>query len=92
MSRTKYDDTYSYEILENGYDIYKDERKIISQPEPYAKLFVPDGTYEDNAIAQIQQMETPPTPPEPTPDEILRSDVDFLALMEGVTLPSQEGE
>lgn len=46
----------SYEILENGYEIYLDGKLWITQPEPFAKLFVSDGSYEDNAKAHIEEL------------------------------------
>jgi hypothetical protein len=45
-----------YEIKESGYDIHRNGRPWISQPEPYAKLYVADGTYEDNAKAQCEEL------------------------------------
>lgn len=45
----------TYEIKDNGYIINRDGKPWISQPEPYAKLFVPNGTYEDNAKAQCEE-------------------------------------
>lgn len=48
-----------YSIEENGYSIYLDENIWITQPDPYGKLYVPDGTYEDNAKAQIEELTTP---------------------------------
>ena len=46
----------SYEVLENGYNIYLGGRLWITQPAPYDKNFVPDGTYEENALAQIETL------------------------------------
>lgn len=46
----------TYEIKDNGYAINRDGRPWISQPEPYAKLYKADGTYEDNAKAQCEEL------------------------------------
>jgi len=45
---------FSYEIVENGYFILINGQKVIHQYEP----FIPDPnkTYEENAIAQIEEM------------------------------------
>lgn len=95
MSRIKYDDQYSYELFDDGYDIYDYDQKIISQHDPYGKVFDKSKSYEENCIIQLDQMTAPPAPPEPpapTPEEKLRSDVDYLSLMLDVPLPSEEEE
>ena len=74
-----------YSIEENGYSIYLDKNLWISQPDPYGKLYVPDGSYEDNALAQIEEICNPPEP-EPTAEDQLRADVDYIAAMTGITL------
>lgn len=67
----------TYEIKDNGYIINRDGMPWISQPEPYAKLYVADGTYEDNAKAQCEEL-CKPSEPAPTensaPDDIVQSD------------------
>lgn len=45
-----------YSIDDNGYSIYLDNKVWITQPEPFAKLYVEDGSYEDNAKAQIEEL------------------------------------
>ena len=57
-----------YSIEDNGYSIYLDEKIWITQPEPYAKLYIADGSYEDNAKAQIEELTTP-VEPQPTTEE-----------------------
>lgn len=86
--------TYTYKIFEDGYDIYREGDLIITQRTPYDKLFLPDGTYEENAEAQIASLEnsSEPTPAVPTEEEKLRADVDYLALIADVDLPSQKEE
>ena len=54
----------TYEIKENGYTINRDGRPWISQPEPYAKLYIADGSYEDNAKAQCEELCKPSEPVE----------------------------
>lgn len=46
----------SYEVLNDGYNIYLGGRLWITQPTPYDKLYVPNGTYEENALAQIDEL------------------------------------
>ena len=48
----------SYEVVENGYNIYLGggSRPWITQPAPYDKNFVPNGTHEENALAQIEEL------------------------------------
>lgn len=83
--KTLNDKKVGYSIENNGYTIYLDENAWITQPDPYGKLYVPDGSYEDNALAHIEEICNPPEP-ESTPEEQLRADVDYLAAMTGITL------
>lgn len=83
--KTLNDKKVGYSIENNGYTIYLDENAWITQPDPYGKLYVPDGSYEDNALAHIEEIYNPPEP-ESTPEEQLRADVDYLAAMTGITL------
>ena len=86
MYRTSDGAELTYEIKDNGYIINRDGRPWISQPEPYAKLYVADGSYEDNARAQCEELCKPsPAPSEGKMDEVygalddLQSQVDELA-------------
>ena len=45
-----------YEIISNGYKLFLDGIVFISQPEPFANLFVANGSYEENALAQIDSI------------------------------------
>ena len=74
-----------YSIENNGYTIYIDENAWITQPDPYGKLYVPDGTYEENCLAQIEEICNTPEP-EPTSEEQLRADIDYISAMAGITL------
>ena len=56
MYKTPDGATLTYEIKEDGYIINRDGRPWISQPEPYAKLYVANGSYEDNAKAQCEEL------------------------------------
>ena len=75
----------TYEIKDNGYIINRDGRPWISQPEPYAKLYVANGSYEDNAKAQCEELCKPTEPQVDKMDEVygalddLQSQVDELA-------------
>ena len=46
----------TYKVFDDGYDIYLNGELWITQRAPYDKMFVPDGTYEDNAKEQIKQI------------------------------------
>lgn len=85
------DKKVGYSIENNGYTIYLDEKPWITQPDPYGKLYVPDGSYEDNALAQIEEIVNPPEP-EPTAEDRLRADVDYIAAMTGVNLQKGDDE
>ena len=76
---------YTYEIVDNGYFISVDGVKIISQLDNLAKIIVPDGTYEDNAKAQIAEMQANGQTQQTVEDEFkkVRADVDFLLLNSG---------
>ena len=64
MYKTEDGAELTYEIKENGYTINRDGRPWISQPEPYAKLYVANGSYEDNAKAQCEELCKPSEPVE----------------------------
>ena len=74
-----------YSIESNGYTIYLDGRLWITQLDPYGKVYIPDGTYEENALAQIEEI-CNPAEPAPTVEEQLRADIDYIAAMTGITL------
>ena len=86
MYKTSDGATLTYEIKENGYTINRDGRPWISQPEPYAKLFVPNGTYEDNAKAQCTELCKPSeSPTEDKMDEIYSALDDLAQTVESLT-------
>ena len=48
------ENTYTYEVTENGYYIYINGKKVIHQYEPYIPN--PSISYEENAKAQIEEL------------------------------------
>lgn len=91
MARQKYNDKYEYEVFDDGYEIYY-KGGMISQHEPYAKLFKPDGTYEENCLLQLEELANTPEPDPTTQADVLRADMDYMALMMDINLPSSEQE
>lgn len=89
MARTKYNDKYEYEIFEDGYEIYYDS-SIISQRGEYSHPYDLDKSYEENCLMQLEDLSRPFNPT--ANPEIIRSDVDFLALMMDVELPSEDSK
>lgn len=89
MGRIHYNDTYDYEIFEDGYEIYYGA-SVISQRGIYSHPYLPEGTYEENCLAQLEDLSRPVDPS--TDTEVLRSDVDYIALMEDLDLPSSQSE
>lgn len=64
----KYDNKpISYEVTEDGYDIYLGGEKWISQHEQLGKPVDKNKSYEENCLAQIEEI---CNPPEPKEDEI----------------------
>lgn len=49
--------TLSYEVVENGYKIYKGGSLWIKQLEPFIPN--PELSYEENALAQIEELAKP---------------------------------
>ena len=74
-----------YEILDNGYNIYLGGNLWITQHDQYAHPLIPDGTFEENCLAQIEEITTP-REPVVAPEDQLRADVDYIALMTNVDL------
>lgn len=85
--KTLDDKKIEYEILKNGYDIYLDGQKWITQHDQYSKPIDPNGTYEENCLKQIEQITTPPQETKRiSADDQLRADVDYIALITGIDL------
>ncbi len=90
MSRVKYDDLFSYEIFDDGYDIYSSTgNAVLRQRDPFGKPYDADKSYEENCIMQIQSMEVEP---EPSQEDKNRADIEYLALMMDIELPGEDIE
>lgn len=94
MNKKNYDEIYSYEIFDDGYDIFKHNKKVITQRGTYSKPMDPEKTFEENAILQIESIieENSKEKRDFTFTEQLRSDLDFISLMLDIPLPSEEEE
>jgi len=79
MYRTSDGVVLEYEIKENGYLINRDGGPWISQLEPYAKLLIPNGSYEDNAKKQCEALCKPSEPAEDDKLSEVYSALDDLA-------------
>ena len=77
---------YSYEILDDGYYIKKNGVTFIEQRGIYSKLFISTGSFEDNAKAQIAELEAcdEASTQQVSDLESLKSDVDFLLMLQEV--------
>lgn len=53
----KYNELLSYEILDNGYEIYLEGKKWIVQLDEYSKVLLPNGTFEENCLKQLKELE-----------------------------------
>ena len=74
-----------YIIKDNGYEIHLGGRPWITQYDQYSKILIPDGTFEENCLKQIEEVTTP-REPVVAPEDQLRADVDYIALMTNVDL------
>lgn len=74
------EDTYTYEVTENGYYIYINGKKIIHQYEPYIPN--PNISYEENAKAQIAELKASKNAQkeEKTDMEQMKSDITDIQL------------
>lgn len=52
----------AYEILSDGYEIYLDGKIWISQRGQYSKPVDKSLSYEENCLAQIEEITRPPEP------------------------------
>lgn len=63
--------TISYEIFDDGYNIYLDGAIWITQHEPYGHPMDATKSYEENCLMQIEELTTPVEPvPDPTEQRI----------------------
>lgn len=74
--RIKYDDNWEYEIFDNGYDLYRNDGCHITQRDQYSKIYKPDGTYEENALLQLESLTAVPEEPEEVVDEPVEEPVE----------------
>lgn len=56
--------TISYEIFDDGYDIYLDGSLWIAQHEPYGHPMDATKSYEENCLLQIEELTAPVEPSE----------------------------
>lgn len=56
---TQYNENISYEILENGYKIYLDGKLWIEQLDEFSKPIDANKTFEENCIAQLEEITRP---------------------------------
>ena len=72
----------SYEIFEDGYEIYLDGTIWIKQRGQYGKPIDKDKTYEENCLAQIEKITTVVEPSNPygVPDETYNNIIDDYTL------------
>ena len=75
-----------YEIGENEYWIKdrNDPLFVVHQYDPYTHLYVPSGTLEQNAVAQMEELKKMMEPVDPSTDPIYQQGYDqaVLDLME----------
>lgn len=51
--RIDYKDGWSYQLFDDGYEIWGPMGEYITQHDPYGKVYKPDGTYEENCLIQL---------------------------------------
>lgn len=56
---TQYNENISYEIVENGYKIYLDGKLWIEQLDEYAKPYDANKSFEENCLAQLEDITRP---------------------------------
>ena len=73
---------YTYELVEDGYYILNNGKRIIEQRGIFADVVLPGQSYEENAKAHIAQLvEAENIPNEPTLEELNRADIDYLFMI-----------
>ena len=53
MAKIQYNDQISYELFDDGYDIYYNDNPWISQRAPYNRVYKANGTNEENCLLQL---------------------------------------
>lgn len=56
MAKIQYNEHLSYELFEDGYDIYYDDNPWISQRAPYNRVYKANGTDEENCLIQLETL------------------------------------
>ena len=76
---------YTYEIVEDGYYILNNGKRIIEPRGNFADVILLGQPYEENAVAHIAQLkEAENITEEPSLEELNRADIDYLFMvMEG---------
>lgn len=75
--------TLSYEIFDNGYDIFVDGNLSYTQRKPYIPY--PNLSYQENAIRQIMRIAGVEEPtPEPQPTQLDTIEENQLIIMEAM--------
>jgi hypothetical protein len=62
--KIEYKDGWSYQIFDDGYEIWGPLGIYITQRGRYSKIYKPDGTFEENALIQLEILTTPPAAPD----------------------------
>lgn len=90
MEKKKYNEEYSYTLYDDGYEIEYYDKVIIRQRGEYGKPYRGDKSYEENCLMQLEELVN--SKDIPADNDKLRADLDYMALMLDVTLPSEEEE
>ena len=53
----KYNEDLSYKIVDNGYEIYINGQLVITQYDQYSHVYKADGTFEENCMIQLKELE-----------------------------------
>lgn len=77
----------SYEIFEDGYDIYLDGQPWISQRGQYSKPMDQSKSFEENCLLQIEELTI--VPPEPNNDYGVPNDT-YNQIIDDYTLSLME--
>ena len=73
---------YTYELVEDGYYILNNGKRIIEQRGKFADVILSGQTFEENAVAHIAQLvEAENKAAEPTLEELNRADIDYIFMV-----------
>lgn len=65
-----YNDTLSYEVTEDGYDIYREGKLWVTQHGQYGKPMDATKSYEENCLLQLDEIAAPAPEPPATIEEL----------------------